>query len=133
MIDMLVDIVPSLIATGLVILFMWIYNRKRESDKKASEFQSLINGISSLSASMENRFVQVENRFDQVNNRFDQVNNENEALRIDFRKLADTQEVLKNDIDNITNQFLKTMLQKTQDILENYESDSSKNRSDESL
>ena len=54
----ILPILTSLSATGLGILAVWLYNRKRSSDKIANEIAGITNKIEAVEEKMDNGFNQ---------------------------------------------------------------------------
>lgn len=52
----ILPILTSLAATGLGILAVWLYNRKRSADKVANEIAGITNKIEAVEAKMDNGF-----------------------------------------------------------------------------
>jgi len=52
----ILPILTSLAATGLGILVVWFYNRKRSADKVANEIAGITNKIEAVEAKMDNGF-----------------------------------------------------------------------------
>ena len=52
----ILPILTSLAATGLGILAVWLYNRKRSDDKIANEIAGITNKIEAVEAKMDNGF-----------------------------------------------------------------------------
>ena len=52
----ILPILTSLAATGLGILVVWLYNRKRSADKVANEIAGITNKIEAVEAKMDNGF-----------------------------------------------------------------------------
>lgn len=44
----ILPILTSLIATGLGIFFVWLFNRKRQSDERANQMSHILNEISDI-------------------------------------------------------------------------------------
>ena len=61
----ILPILTSLIATGLGILLVWIFNTKRREDKISNEIAGITNKIEAVEAKMDNSFDQVALKFDQ--------------------------------------------------------------------
>lgn len=61
----ILPILTSLIATGLGILLVWIFNTKRREDKISNEIAGITNKIEVVEAKMDNSFDQVALKFDQ--------------------------------------------------------------------
>ena len=57
----ILPILTSLAATGLGILAVWLYNRKRSDDKIANEIAGITNKIEAVEAKMDNGFNRVSN------------------------------------------------------------------------
>ena len=61
----ILPILTSLIATGLGILLVWIFNTRRREDKISNEIAGITNKIEAVEAKMDNSFDQVALKFDQ--------------------------------------------------------------------
>ena len=61
----ILPILTSLVATGLGIFLVWIFNTKRREDKISNEIAGLTNKIEAVEAKMDNGFDRVALKFDQ--------------------------------------------------------------------
>ena len=111
LVGVLVGIFSSLVATGISILGMWLYNRKRRSDAVANEIEGLKNEVNTLRGRMDNNF-------ENVNNRFDKVSIDREFLFLEVKKLTNKQEGLKKEVENVkrySGLFLKDLRNASQE------------------
>ena len=66
----MLPILTSLVATGLGISLVWLYNRKRKTDQITNEITRIVNEISAVNNQMENGFNRVALEKDTVLNAF---------------------------------------------------------------
>ena len=81
--SVILPILTSLSATGLGILAVWFYNRKRTADRLANEIASIINQIEKINGQMENGFERVALENDTVLNAFNSAKTEMEQANKD--------------------------------------------------
>lgn len=76
----ILPILTSLAATGLGILAVWLYNRKRSADKVANEIAGIINKIEAVEAKMDNGFDRETLEKDKLLNAFNTAKTEVEQV-----------------------------------------------------
>ena len=81
--SVILPILTSLSATGLGILAVWFYNRKRTADRLANEIASVINQIEKINGQVENGFERVALENDTVLNAFNSAKTEMEQANKD--------------------------------------------------
>lgn len=74
----ILPILTSLAATGLGILAVWLYNRKRSADKVANEIAGVTNKIEAVEAKMDNGFDRETLEKDRLLNAFNTAKTEME-------------------------------------------------------
>ena len=79
----ILPILTSLVATGLGIFLVSLYNRKRNADKIANEIARIVNEISIVKGEMENGFNRVALEKDTVLNAFTSAKTEMEQANQD--------------------------------------------------
>lgn len=119
MVNLIVNVIASLIATLIGMGGMWLYHYKRRSDLIANQIEGFRNDVGAIKTEMENRFDGVNNRFDQVNNRFDQVTNEQNILLFEFSKLTDKQRGLSDKVSKI--ELASSIANKIREEIEEHE------------
>ena len=90
----ILPIFTSVTATGLGILAVWLYNRKRNDDKITNEITRIINEISGIKGQMENGFERITLEkeavliaFDSTKKEFEQANKDAVLNQKEFYQL----------------------------------------------
>ena len=90
----ILPIFTSVTATGLGILAVWLYNRKRNDDKITNEITRIINEISGVKGQMENGFERITLEkeavliaFDSTKKEFEQANKDAVLNQKEFYQL----------------------------------------------
>lgn len=92
MLNMLIGSGGSIIAAGVIFLFSYWYNRKRQSDAEANKYTRLINEITNLNAKIDNASEERKNEYARLINEIANLNskldNESKAHDNQYTHLA---------------------------------------------
>ena len=106
MLNMLIGSGGSIIAAGVIFLFSYWYNRKRQSDAEANEYTRLTNEITNLNAKIDNASEGTKNDYtrltNEINNLNEKFDNGFERFFIEIDKLRSTVETNTEKIDALT-------------------------------
>ena len=84
---MILPILTSLIATGLGILSVWIFNRKRQSDERANQITHILNEINDIRNKIANSLERSELETAKNEKFRDDIKEEIHAIREDVRNI----------------------------------------------
>ena len=82
--NMLIGSGGSIIAAGVIFLFSYWYNRKRQSDAEANEYTRLINEITNLNTKIANASEATKNDYTYLRNEMNNLRNEMNNLNTKF-------------------------------------------------
>ena len=97
-------IITSMTATGLGILLVWIFNRKRESDERANQIAHILNEISDIRNKVANGLERI---FLETakNEKFRQeVKEDVEKINADVKKISADVEKINTDVEKLNRQ-----------------------------
>jgi chromosome segregation ATPase len=103
---MLIGSGGSIIAAGVIFLFSYWYNRKRQSDAAANEYTQLTNNITNLNSKLDNLNIKIDNESEARKNQFNNINekfdNGFERFFIEIDKLNRAISINANSINNLS-------------------------------
>ena len=100
----ILPIITSMTATGLGILFVWIFNRKRQSDERANQIAHIMNEISDIRNKVANGLERSALETAKNEKLRQEVKEEVENIKQDVKKIDGDLEKINGDLEKINTQ-----------------------------
>ena len=101
--NMLIGSGGSIIAAGVIFLFSYWYNRKRQSDAAANEYTQLTNNITNLNSKLDNLNIKIDNESEARKNQL--TNNENQLTNNITNLNSKLDNLITNNITNLNSKL----------------------------
>lgn len=113
---MILPIITSLIATGLGIFSVWLFNRKRQFDERNNQISHIMNEISDIKNKMANGLERTVLETEKNEKFRDDVKDEVHKIKEDVVKINEDVENIKEDVAENRN-----MINRLIDIVEGFQ------------